>query len=450
MKISQFRFGLQSAIALIALLNGVLTTGSAAAQTPTLNNMDRDRGRVMLAMIKDDIKKNYYDPAYHGIDLEARFKTADDKIRTATSIGQVFGIIAQVLIDFEDSHLFFLPPSRTTRTDYGWQMQMIGDKCYVVAVKPGSDAETKGLKPGDEIISVDGLGPIRENLWKLRYLYYTLRPRAGMHVSAVSPEGKQKELDVLAKVRQTKLRVDLTGMDGGNDILDLMREEENEDRLRSHRYYDWAEGDLFVWKMPAFDLEDRGVDELMDKSRKRKALILDLRGNSGGSERTLLRLIGHFTDHDLKLGDMKRRKETKPMLAKTRGDRIFNGKLVVLIDSNSASSAEIFARAIQLEKRGTVIGDKSAGAVMRAIHSSHQLGADTVVFYGVSVTDADLVMTDGKSLEHTGVTPDELLLPTASDLAAKRDPILARAAELAGFKITPERAGALFPVEWRK
>ncbi|HYV04318.1 MAG TPA: S41 family peptidase [Blastocatellia bacterium] len=450
MKIGQFRLGLRSAIALIALLNGVLMTGSTAAQTPTLNNMDRDRGRAMLAVIKDDIKKNYYDPAYHGIDLEARFKTADEKIKTATSIGQVFGIIAQVLIDFEDSHLFFLPPSRTTRTDYGWQMQMFGAKCYVVAVKPGCDAETKGLKPGDEIISVDGFGPIRENLWKLRYLYYTLRPRPGMHVSAVSPEGNQKELDVLAKVRQTKLRVDLTGMDGGNDIQDLMREEENEDRLRSHRYYDWAEGDLFVWKMPAFDLEDRGVDELMDKARKRKALILDLRGNPGGAERTLLRLIGHFTDHDLKLGDMKRRKETKPMLAKTRGDRIFNGKLVVLIDSNSASSAEIFARAIQLEKRGTVIGDQSAGAVMRAIHSSHQLGADTVVFYGVSVTDADLVMTDGKSLERTGVIPDELLLPTADDLAAKRDPVLARAAELAGFKITPERAGALFPIEWRK
>src|SRR6185295_7938024 len=98
------------------------------------------------------------------------------------------------------------------------------------------------------------------------------------------------------------------------------------------------------------------------------------------------------------------RKETKPMLAKTRGDRIFKGKLVVLVDSTSGSSAEIFARTMQLEKRGTVIGDRTAGAVMRAIHSEHQLGADTVVFYGVSVTDADLIMSDGKSLERAGVT----------------------------------------------
>jgi hypothetical protein len=70
-------------------------------------------------------------------------------------------------------------------------------------------------------------------------------------------------------------------------------------------------------------------------------------------------------DHDIKVGELKRRSETKPLVAKSRGKESFTGKLVVLIDSRSSSAAEIFARTIQTEKRGIVIGDRSAGLVMR-------------------------------------------------------------------------------------
>ena len=73
------------------------------------------------------------------------------------------------------------------------------------------------------------------------------------------------------------------------------------------------------------------------------------------------------------------------------------------------------------------------------------MGTDTLVFYRTSITDADVIMTDGKSLENTGVIPDELLLPTGEDLAAGRDPVLVRAAALMGAKIEPEKAGLLFP-----
>lgn len=408
-------------------------------------NFERERARFMLKTIKVDLKKNYYDPNFRGMDIEARFSAADTKMKEATSVGQIFGIIAQIMIDLNDSHTFFLPPGRANRTEYGLQMRAFGDKVFVSAIKPGSDAEKKGLKIGDQILSVNGIEPSREHLWKLTYMFYTLRPQPGLRLVVQSPEGQQRQLDVMANVKQGKMVTDLTGQ----DIWNLMREAENEGRLNRQRYVE-AGDKLLIWKMPNFAIEAGEVDVMMDKARKREALILDLRGNPGGYVKTLEWFAGYFFEKEIKIADLKGRKEMKPQMSKPHGGRNFNGKLVVLVDSKSGSAAEIFARIVQLEKRGVVIGDRTAGAVMQSRIFDHQMGTDTVIFYGTSITDADVIMTDGKSLEGVGVTPDELLLPTAADLAAKRDPVLTRAAALAGFELPPDKAGAIFPIEWRK
>jgi C-terminal processing protease CtpA/Prc len=448
MRISR-SFNIHSILSVIVAVLCLMFSSALCSVYSQNMSFERQRGADMLENIKNDLKKNYYDATFHSMDIDARFKVSSEKIKEATSVGQILGIIAQTLIDLNDSHTFFLPPSRASRIDYGWQMQIIGDKCYVVAVKPGSDAEAKGLKAGDEVYSIDGFGPTRETLWKMKYFYYTLRPRAGMHVILRDPGDKARELDVMAKVKQGKKVMDISGGGNGSDIWELVREAENEDRLRRQRYIELGD-DLMIWKMPEFDLSDQGVDDMMSKASKRKALILDLRGNPGGAVTTLQRLMGYFFDKDLKIADLKGRKELKPMMAKTRGDKVFKGQLVVLIDSQSASAAEIFSRVVQLEKRGTVIGDRSSGAVMRSRVYDHQVGTDTVVFYATSITDADVIMSDGQSVERVGVTPDELILPTAADLLAKRDPALSRAAALVGVKLEPEKAGALFPIEWQK
>jgi C-terminal processing protease CtpA/Prc len=200
--------------------------------------------------------------------------------------------------------------------------------------------------------------------------------------------------------------------------------------------------------MPEFFLTDDEVDRIFGIVAKHKALILDLRGNPGGAVVTLERMIGNVFDHDIKIADRVGRKELKPQLAKSRGDKAFAGQLIVLVDSASASAAELFARVIQLEHRGTVIGDRSSGSVMESKGYSCSQGVDTRIFYSFSITDADLIMKDGKSLEHAGVTPDQIAIPTAQDLAAGRDPVLARAAHLVGLNLEPAAAGKLFPFEW--
>jgi C-terminal processing protease CtpA/Prc len=97
-----------------------------------------------------------------------------------------------------------------------------------------------------------------------------------------------------------------------------------------------------------------------------------------------------------------------------------------------------------------VIGDLSDGKVMRSRTYDHDLGAETLVSFHVSVTNADYIMSDGQSLENVGVKPDELLVPSGEDLAARRDVVMARAFQVLGVKMAPERAGKMFPILWEK
>jgi len=404
-----------------------------------------DRARAILHDAYDNVKKHYYDPKFHGVDVDARFKAFDEKIRSAQSLSHSFGVIAGFLDGLNDSHTFFNPPRRPYRVDYGYRLQMYGDNCFVTRVRPDTDAQSK-LNSGDQVLTYNNFSVNRANFWKVEYYFNSLAPQSASILQIGQDNGLPKQLTIDAKVRELKRVVDFTGQDGGSDIWDYIREEENSDHIVRQRWVN--AGDVMFWKMPAFFLEDREIDRIFNDASRHKTLVLDLRGNPGGAMVTLDRMLGNVFDHDVKIADRVGRKEMKPEFAKTRGKDSFNGKLIVLVDSVSASAAELFPRVIQLEHRGTVIGDRSAGAVMESRRYSESQGADTKIFYGFSITEADLIMKDGKSLEHTGVTPDEIVIPTSKDLAAGSDPVLAHAAELAGLKIDPVAAGKMFPFEW--
>ncbi len=423
----------------LALLGCIATRDLHAQQ---MGPYDRDNARSMLALVKDDLKGNYYDTTFHGMNVEERFKEAEAKIKTATTRDQLMIIIAQTLLELNDSHTFLLPPSRAARIKYGWQMQMVKDECYISAVEPRSDGEVKGLKPGDKVLAVDGAKPSRAIFWKMLYRYYALMPSRTVRMMVQSPgDSAPREVEIASRVQEGAAVTDW-----GNLFIRYLSEEWD---LEHDRFFEVG-GDLLVWKMPTFETSKDHIDAIMARARKYKTLVIDLRGNGGGYVDALTRLVSHFFDKEIKIGDLKGRKETKAELAKKRSEAPFNGRVIVLVDSNSASASELFARVMQLEKRATVLGDDTAGAVMTSKSYDHEVGVGRVLYFGTSVTVSDVIMTDGKSLEHAGVRPDELIVPTGADLAAKRDPVLARAAEIAGVQLTSEKAGSLFPVEWKR
>src|SRR5207237_9952204 len=135
----------------------------AEVVSPAKIKIDRDRAVGMLNEIQDIIRERYYDKEFHGINLDEKFKAAVEKVKAANANGEIFRIVAQTILDFEDSHTVFYPPALSNRVEYGFSLQMIGDKCFVVDVKKGSDAEKKGLLVGDQITGIGNDAPNRDN-----------------------------------------------------------------------------------------------------------------------------------------------------------------------------------------------------------------------------------------------------------------------------------------------
>lgn len=422
------------------LLVAVSIAGLAAAQD--LGPLDRERGLIMLRTIRKDVERHYYDSTFHGVDLGARWDSAATLIQTAQSNSQIFGVIAWTLLGLEDSHTLFVPPARVAQVAYGWEAKMVGDSCYIVHVDPKSDAAAQGLARGDHVLHIDQFVPNRRDFWKIMYWLHALSPQPAVRLVVRSLRGDERTITAASKVTMGRHIVDLTGASGGSDLWDLIRKAENTAREHASRFAE-LDRHALVWRMPTFNIDDRDLDRALGKAHDFPALVLDLRGNTGGAERALQRLLGAFVERPDTIGVLHRRTERRLLVITPR--RRFAGRLAVLVDSRSGSAAELFAHTIKMRSRGVVLGDRTWGGVRRSVVHGHQIGTQTVVFYAVSVTDAEVVMDDGSRLEGVGMTPDEILLPTGTDLAAGRDPVLARALALVGVERSPEEAGRLLP-----
>lgn len=346
-------------------------------QQPPFGSFERERAQLMLDNVASDVKKHYYDPKFHGLDWDARVREAKEKIDKSTSQNAALSHIAGALSALDDSHTFFLPPSRPYVLDYGLEFQMIGDRCFVTRVRPGSDAEGKGVKAGDEVLDVGGFQPTRDNLWTMDYVLHTLRPQLSLRMNLRDPAGATRQVEAMTKFRELRRIKDLSGSSGGADIWEIYRAGEEARHLQRARTQEFGD-DLMILKFPIFAFSQSEIEDLMNRARKHKALIIDLRENGGGSVETLKYLAENVLQNDTKIADRVSRKDTKPLLEKYRPHNPYSGKLVVLVDSRSASASEIFARAVQLEKRhdrwGSLFRQRDGVSTQQLCHRARGYG----------------------------------------------------------------------------
>jgi C-terminal processing protease CtpA/Prc len=422
-----------------ALLFGTLSV-AIAVPAQKADQRGRDEAVGLLQLVKTTIQANYYDPKFQRADFNGIFDTAEHDIQAGSGFPMGVLIIGRAVEKLLDSHTVFFPPPRPVALFPGWRYQMAGDKCFVVAVEPDSEAWKTGLRPGDEVLRIQNVVPQRSDFESIRYLFGILAPPDEFKLTIASPE--QQPRDVVVKSRSESLK--FSDDDNGFNRHRLDRFVEGAGDLGKPRTGD-LNTDVMVWKLPAFNLNEEAIAQTLEKARKHKTLILDLRQNGGGFEKTLDWMIGNFFSADVTVGDTIQRTGPAPLKVTSRGDKAFNGQLIVRVDSASGSASEIFARTVQLQKRGVVLGDRTAGAVGRAQFFP---GRYDRYRYALEITVARIRFSDGTDLDGTGVNPDTKIIPTGADLAAGRDPVLSAAARLAGVELSPEDAGRLFPAVW--
>lgn len=158
-----------------------------------------------------------------------------------------------------------------------------------------------------------------------------------------------------------------------------------------------------------------------------EGLILDLRGNGGGSLYEAVALSGIFIDYGPILAIQDNKGVIQTLKDINRG-LIYDGPLLVLIDAESASASEIVAAVLQDYKKAIIVGVPSFGkATSQIVYPLDPLITDVSRLqenpdYGyANITEGFLYRVTGKSNQLTGVTPDIELGMTSFDNKEERE-----------------------------
>nr|VFJ53873.1 MAG: carboxyl-terminal processing protease [Candidatus Kentron sp. DK] len=304
----------------------------------------------------------------------------------------------------------------------GAVLQSDNEYTLVREIIPGGPADKSGELHEDDRITGVGQERVGEMVdvvgWRLQDVVNLIRGpkdsvvRLKILPAKIGPDGRSREITLVRN------RIDLA------------------DRAASASVIDIPSGDgaipIGVIKLPTFYAQVRAsnsgsgnkrsttrdvarlIGELKQKSVA--GLILDLRGNSGGSLEEAVNLTGLF----LKSGPVVQIKKSNGEFTVKR-DRTpgmtWSGPLVVLVDRGSASASEIFAGAIQDYERGVIVGEITHGKGT----VQHLIGLDDVARFSgagnlgqLKLTIAQFFRVNGESTQYRGVIPD-IVLPAVPD-----------------------------------
>jgi carboxyl-terminal processing protease len=165
-------------------------------------------------------------------------------------------------------------------------------------------------------------------------------------------------------------------------------------------------------------------------------VVIDLRRNPGGETISLGITIGEFFDSATDCGTFITRGGRRSVKNSWQlGSARYGGPVAVLVDGATGSAAEIFSAVLQDHGRATIVGRKTAGAVLASWYYSLPDGGQ------LQLSREDYLAPKGRRLEGAGVEPDAAVNPTLAAMRAGRDEDLERAVTILAGVARPAGAG---------
>ena len=376
------------AAALVAMLAaGLWIGGHPAKMPPVLRELFVDESAGLTAEASELIEDNYYRSVAQG------------NLTNSSLQGMVRGLRRRYGDRFSD----YFSPEMLTRfneeieghfSGIGLTVNEVKEGLRVEGVFKGSPAARAGIEVGETIVSVDG------------------RSIAGLDSNAATalikgPEGTEVTLGVRGPKGGKTRREHLVRAQIAVPVVSS--------KLTTVRGEKLGYADLTTFSEGAHGELQRAVKRL--QRRGAKGLVLDLRGNGGGLLEEAVLTASIFLPKGETVVSTNSRTQGHSVY-KTEGGNLPPLPIVVLIDRNTASAAEILTAALADDAGAKTVGTRSYGkGVFQQEMNLSNGGA-------LKLTVGEYFTPDGVNLAGTGIHPD---VPARDLPGTSRDEVLERA-----------------------
>ncbi len=341
----------------------------------------REQFRQIFDNVWSEIRNRFYDNAFHGTNWESVREIYAARIESCSELIDLHDLLREMLGQINASHLNIWPNHREAP-----ETGMIGvlpdyednsNGVIVREVLPDSPAARKisQIQPLDKITAIDGT--------RLDAATSYFAPLEGLY-------GHEVKVDVINRSGITR-SVFLSPLSQDEHLELCRRAQEARARKAVELQSQSRVGYVALQQISAASVVQL-EEALKVLSQNKQALIIDLRGNSGGSEH----------DHLLAILARKPYIKHRPRFGQSGSDSpwAFAGPIALLVDERTSSDAEIVAQGFKELGLGEVIGVTTYGAV---IGTEKKVMADGSV---LSVPTVGWYTMSDQNLEDQGVSPD--------------------------------------------